>query len=455
MDYVDDGEVSNIVTMTPGWGGGGGVNSGMTIISLPSWEDRTKQTSEVMSELNTKWAEIPGIRAFMFMRSGLGRGGGGDPVQFVIGGRNYDELVQWRDLLIERARESGMFTRIDSDFNETKPSLSITVDKIRAADVGVSIQSIGRTLQAMMSESRVTTFASAGEEYDVILQAEDDQRASPDDLTNIYVRSDTSGQLIPLSNVISVENTAGPTSLRRYNRIRSITISAGLVPGAELDAALAFLENVVATELPEYAQIDYKGESLDLKSTSGGITTIFLLALLVVFLVLAAQFESFVHPLIIMTTVPLAILGALIGLLLTDSSLNIYSNIGLVILVGIASKNGILIVEFANQLRDEGLEFGQALIEACDLRLRPVLMTAISTLMGAIPLIFATGAGSESRILLGTVIFSGVLMTTITTLFVVPVVYNLIARNTGSPEAVSRILETLQKSESDLKPAVE
>lgn len=455
MEYVEVGEVDNIVTMTPGWGGGGGVNSGMTIISLPSWEDRTKQTSEVISELNRKWAEIPGIRAFMFMRSGLGRGGGGDPVQFVIGGRSYDELVQWRDLVMERARESGMFTRIDSDFNETKPSLSITVDKIRAADVGVSIQSIGRTLQAMMSESRVTTFASAGEEYDVILQAEEEQRASPDDLTNIYVRSDTSGQLIPLSNVISVENTAGPTSLRRYNRIRSITISSGLAPGVGLDSALAFLENVVATELPEYAQIDYKGESLDLKGTSGGITTIFLLALLVVFLVLAAQFESFVHPLIIMTTVPLAILGALIGLLLTDSSLNIYSNIGLVILVGIASKNGILIVEFANQLRDEGREFGQALIEACDLRLRPVLMTAISTLMGAIPLILATGAGSESRILLGTVIFSGVLMTTITTLFVVPVVYNLIARNTGSPEAVSRILETLQKSESELKPAVD
>lgn len=456
MPYVDDGEIKNIVTMTPGFGGGGsGVNSGITIITLPGWEGRPKQTSEIMSELNVKWAQIPGIRAFMFMRSGLGRGGGGDPVQFVIGGRNYDELVEWRDLVMERARDSGMFTRMDSDFNETKPSLSITVDKIRAADVGVSIQSIGRTLQAMMSESRVTTFASAGEEYDVILQAEAQQRASPDDLTNIYVRSDTSGQLIPLANVISVENTAGPTSLRRYNRIRSITISSGLAPGVGLDSALAFLENVVATELPEYAQIDYKGESLDLKGTSGGITTIFLLALLVVFLVLAAQFESFVHPLIIMTTVPLAILGALIGLLLTDSSLNIYSNIGLVILVGIASKNGILIVEFANQLRDEGLEFGQALVEACDLRLRPVLMTAISTLMGAIPLILATGAGSESRILLGTVIFSGVLMTTVTTLFVVPVVYNLIARNTGSPEAVSRILETLQKSESELKPAAE
>lgn len=455
MEYVDTGEVQNIVTMTPGWGGGGGVNSGMTIISLPSWEGRTKQTSEVMRELNGKWAQIPGVRAFMFMRSGLGRGGGGDPVQFVIGGRSYDELVQWRDLVMNRARESGLFTRIDSDFNETKPSLSITVDKVRAADLGVSIQAIGQTLQAMMSESRVTTFASAGEEYDVILQAEEEQRASPDDLTNIYVRSDTSGALIPLANVITVANTAGPTSLRRYNRIRSITISAGLAPGADLDSALTFLEDVVATELPEYAQIDYKGESLDLKTSSGGITTIFLLALLVVFLVLAAQFESFIHPLIIMTTVPLAILGALIGLLLTDNSLNIYSNIGLIILVGIASKNGILIVEFANQLRDEGMEFSKALIEACDLRLRPVLMTAISTLMGAVPLILATGAGSESRILLGTVIFSGVLMTTITTLFVVPVVYNLIARNTGSPEAVSRVLETLQKAEAPLKPAAE
>lgn len=453
LGYIDTGEVANVVTMTPGWGGGGGVNSGMTIISLPSWGDRPKETSEVMQELTSKWAKIPGINSFMFMRSGLGRGGGGQPVQFVIGGRSYEELVQWRDLVIDRANESGMFTRVESDFNETKPSLSITVDKVRAADLGVSIQSIGRTLQAMMSESRVTTFASGGEEYDVILQAEDEQRATPDDITNIYVRSDTSGELIPLSNVIQVENSAGPTSLRRYNRIRSITISAGLAPGADLDSGLKFLENVVATELPEYAQIDYKGESLDLKSSSGGITVIFALALLVVFLVLAAQFESFIHPLIIMTTVPLAILGALIGLLLTDNSLNIYSNIGLIILVGIASKNGILIVEFANQLRDEGKEFSTALVEACDLRLRPVLMTAISTLVGSIPLILATGAGSESRVLLGVVIFSGVMMTTITTLFVVPVVYNLIARNTGSPEAVSRVLESLQKQEAGFTQA--
>lgn len=454
MTMVNAGDVENIVTMTPGWGGGGGVNSGISIISLPPWETRDKATSEVMAELNQEWAKIPGIRAFMFMRSGLGRGGGGQPVQFVIGGRSYDELVQWRDQIMTQAQDSGLFTRMDSDFNETKPSLTVRVDQVRAADLGVSTQAIGQTLQAMMSESRVTTFADAGEEYDVILQAEDSQRASPDDLTNIYVRSDTSGELIPLANLIQVDNSAGPTALNRYNRIRSITLSAGLAPGVDLDTGLTYLENLVAEQLPEYAQIDYKGESLDLRASEGGLATVFLLALLVVFLVLAAQFESFIHPLVIMTTVPLAIFGALIGLLLTDNSLNIYSNIGLVILVGIASKNGILIVEFANQLRDQGKEFSAALTQACDQRLRPVLMTAFSTLMGAIPLILATGAGSESRVLLGIVIFSGVLMTTITTLFVVPVVYNLLARNTGSPEAVAQKLERMREQSSERSDAL-
>jgi multidrug efflux pump len=454
MTYVDAGQVDNVVTMTPGWGGGGGVNSGITIISLPSWDKREKSTATVMSELTSKWNQIPGIRSFMFMRSGLGRGGGGQPVQFVIGGRSYQELVQWRDLVTNRARESGMFTRLDSDFNETKPALSISVDPVRAADLGVSIQSIGQTLQAMMSESRVTTFVDGGEEYDVIMQAEDSQRATPDDLSNLYVRSETSGRMIPLANVISVNNDAGPTALNRYNRIRSITITAGLAPNADLDSALTFLEGIVADELPDYAQIDYKGESLDLRSSEGGLSLVFLLALLVVFLVLAAQFESFIHPLIIMTTVPLAIFGALLGLYLTGNSLNIYSNIGLIILVGIASKNGILIVEFANQLRDEGMEFHQAVVEACDQRFRPVLMTAISTLIGAVPLLMATDAGSESRVLLGIVIFSGVLMTTITTLFVVPVVYDLIARKTGSPEKVARMLSVLQKEKDESERAV-
>ncbi|MBU2097234.1 MAG: efflux RND transporter permease subunit, partial [Gammaproteobacteria bacterium] len=266
-------------------------------------------------------------------------------------------------------------------------------------------------------------------------------------------KGEASGELIPLSNLITVENTSAPNSLNRYMRMRAITIMAGLQPGVTLEQGLAYLEDTVRTELPEHAQIGYKGESLELKESSGGLLFIFALALLVVFLVLAAQFESFVHPLVIMTTVPLAIFGALVGLLLTGGTLNIYTNIGLIILVGIASKNGILIVEFANQLRDEGKPFREALVTACDMRLRPVLMTALATMMGAIPLIYASGAGSESQNLLGVVIFSGVLMTTLMTLFIVPVVYDLLAKNTGSPEAVARLLGTLQKKYTDASSA--
>ena len=450
------GDIKSISFMLPGFGGGSsGVSSAMSIVALPDWEVRTKSTQQVMNEMRALWSNLPGLEINMFMRSGLVRGGGGLPVQFVISGRTFEELVEWRDVLIQRGEASGMFTRMTSDYLETRPGLTITVDKTRAADLGVSIQTIGRTLQAMMSESRVTTFADRGEEYDVILQAEENQRATPDDLTNIYVRSEASGQLIPLANLITIENSSAPNALNRYMRMRSITLSAGLQPGITLEEGLSFLENVVRTELPEHAQMGYKGESLELKESSGGLALIFGMALLIVFLVLAAQFESFVHPFVIMTTVPLAIFGALVGLLLTDGTLNIYSNIGLVILVGLSAKNGILIVEFANQIRDQGVPFREALIEASVLRLRPVLMTAMATVMGAVPLMMTTGAGSESQNLLGVVIFSGVSMTALMTLFVVPVVYDLLARNTSSPQTVSRLLAALQSkyTESTSSPS--
>ena len=271
------------------------------------------------------------------------------------------------------------------------------------------------------------------------------------DLSNIYVKSDTTGQLVPLSSLITVQANADAGTLNRYNRLRAITISANLKPGYSLGEALAFLEDIVQTELPPTAQIDYKGESRELRDSESGLIFAFVLALLVVFLVLAAQFESFIHPLVIMTTVPLATFGALLGLYLTGDTLNIYSNIGLIILVGISTKNGILIVEFSNQLRDAGIEFSEALLQAAKIRLRPVLMTALSTIMGSIPLILATGAGSESRVTLGIVIFSGVSLATILTLFVVPVFYNLLARGTGSPGAVAATLEKLEQKTQALK----
>ena len=282
-----------------------------------------------------------------------------------------------------------------------------------------------------------------GEEYDVILQARDDQRASDEDLTNIHVRSEGSGELVPLANLIEVEERAGPGTLNRYNRLRSVTLSASLAPGAALGEALDFLERVVRESFPESAQIDYEGESLEYKEATGSLAFTFGLALLIVFLVLAAQFESFIHPLVILVTVPLAVGGGLLGLYLTDSTLNIYSQIGIVMLLGIAAKNGVLIVEFVNQLRDAGRSFEDAIVEASGIRLRPVTMTTISTVMGSIPLILAAGAGAESRTVLGIVVFSGVTLATLLTLFVVPSFYALLAKRTGSPQTVARRLAKL------------
>jgi multidrug efflux pump len=443
MDYVEQGEVRDVVLMVPGFMSSGGANNGMMIIHMVPPSERDRATADVARELTGKWAQIPTMRAFAFSRSGLSRGGGGQPVQFVIGGPNYDELARWRDIILERAASYPGLRRVDSDLKETQPQIDVRIDKNRAASLGVSVQNIGRTLAAMMSEQRVTTYVEDGEEYDVIMQAHPDQRATEEDLANLYVRSETSGQLIPLSNLIYLERSGGAGSLSRYNRLRSVTISADVAPGYSLGDALEFLETVVREELPEFAQIDYKGESLEYVEASGSLFFTFGLALLIVFLVLAAQFESFVHPFVILLTVPLAIAGGLLGLYVTGNTLNIYSQIGIIMLVGIAAKNGVLIVEFINQLRDAGRDFEEAIIEAAGIRLRPVIMTTISTVMGSIPLIAATGAGQESRMVLGIVIFSGVSVATFLTLFIVPAFYRLLAKRSGSPEAVTRELEEL------------
>jgi multidrug efflux pump len=270
-------------------------------------------------------------------------------------------------------------------------------------------------------------------------------------LSNIYVRPNRRGlgpsALVPLSNLIFTEDTGGSSSLNRYNRLRSITISATPAPGYALGDALEFLEDIVRTELPESARIDYKGESLEYRESAGATYFTFGIALLVVFLVLAAQFESFIHPLIIMVTVPLALAGGLFGLSLTGKTLNIYSQIGVVMLIGVSAKNGVLIVEFINQLRDEGIEFTKAIIDGARIRFRPVVMTTVSTLMGSVPLMLATGPGSESRSTLGIVMFWGVGIAAVFTLFVVPVFYNLFARSTGTPDAVAKKLETLSAGE--------
>jgi len=445
LKLAEQGEMTRVLTRIPGWGGSA-PNSGILIGTMAPWRERSMTTQQAIDQITAAWSDIPSVQAFAFIRSGLSRGGGDRPVQFVIGGPNYDTLAEWRDIIIERAERYPGLARMDSDYKETQPQLVVRIDKNRAAALGVTVQNIGRTLGTMMSEQRVTTFVNDGEEYDVILEAREDQRASAQDLRNIYVRSDVSGELIPLSNLIYLEEVAGAAQLNRYNRLRTITLTANLNPGYALGDALTFLENTVAEELPETAQIDYQGESLEYKEASGSLYFTFGIALLIVFLVLAAQFESFIHPFVILLAVPMALAGALLGLYVTGETLNIYSQIGIIMLIGIASKNGVLIVEFINQLRDSGRDFEAAILEAAGIRLRPVMMTTLSTVMGSIPLILATGAGSESRSVLGVVIFAGVSLATLLTLFIVPAFYKLLARRTGSPRAVARMLESLTGS---------
>ncbi|WP_226684300.1 efflux RND transporter permease subunit [Shewanella indica] len=440
MPLVDSGEVKRLLIRAPrGWGGSANFSNGMAIIVLNDWGQR-RPAKEIINDIRARLADLAGVRAFPVMRQAFGRGVG-KPVQFVIGGPSYEELARWRDIMLEKAAENPNLVGLDHDYKETKPQLRVVIDKDRAADLGVSIAHIGRTLESMLGSRLVTTFMRDGEEYDVIIEGNRESQNTASDMQNIYVRSDRSKQLIPLSNLVSIEEFADASQLNRYNRMRAITLEASLAEGYSLGEALDYLNDLAHTYLPAEALISYKGQSLDYQESGSSIYFVFLLALGIVFLVLAAQFESYIHPMVIMLTVPLATVGALVGLLLTGQSLNIYSQIGIIMLVGLAAKNGILIVEFANQLRDKGLEFDAAILQAANQRLRPILMTGITTAAGAVPLVLAQGAGAETRFVIGVVVLSGILLATVFTLLVIPVAYSLFARRSSSPEAVAQQLE--------------
>ena len=437
LPYVESKELSRVLVRVPGWGGQGGV----AIVGMPDWDERKRSTWEVMGEISGKMQGITDIRAFAIMRRGIGGGGNSRPIEFVLQGNDYDELVDWRDRILERARENKGLVRLDHDYKETFPQFLVSIDKTKAADLGVSVSAIGQTLETMLGQRRVTTFIDRGEEYDVILKGTKSDFAAPNNIADIYVKSRTA-ELVPLDSLISIKEEATASRLNRYNRMRAITITANLAGDYTLAEALEFLNRVAAEENDIDGAVDYKGESQLFYEGASAMTYVFILALTVTFLVLAAQFESFVHPLVIMLTVPLGLVGAMYGLFLTDSTLNIYSQIGIVMLIGLSAKNGILIVEFANQLRDKGLPFEQAVIDAAAQRLRPIIMTSLTTVMSSIPLVLASGPGSESRMVIGIVIFAGVSVATILTLFVIPTAYTLLARNTRSPEVTAKQLAT-------------
>lgn len=446
LEYVENGELDVVMVRVPGFGGTG-FNSGIAIGVLAPWSERERNGLEIVGEVNRRLGELTGVRAFAGMRSPLG-GGGGDDVSFVLTGDDYDLINAAAERMITASRSNPGLLRVRSDFEPTAPRLVVDVLEERAASLGVSVQSIGRALESQLGGRRVGVFVDGGESYEVIIQNAREDRASPDDLSNIFVRSDATNALIPLSNLVSLNETGEASSLPRVNRMRAITLTATLNEGYTLGEAVNWFTETAQTELGPRVGSQLLGDSAELERARNAALFAFGMALLIVFLVLAAQFESLINPFVIMLTVPLAIAGGLYGLFMTGSTLNLYSQIGLIILIGLAAKNGILIVEFANQLRASGASIRDAVLEAADTRFRPIVMTGLSTSIGALPLAFASGAGAESRMTIGVVIFAGVLIATLFTLLIVPVFYGLLARFTQTPGWIEREIER-QRAEHD------
>ena len=454
VDEVENGPLMRFLLRLPGGGGGtGGVDSARFIVLLDPWDARDETQEEIGARLGERLAELPGVRTMIFPSASLGIRGDGRPVELVIGGPDYDRLEEWRDIVLATIETMPELSNADSNYQERKPRMTVRVDRDRAAALGVSLGEIGRTLETMLGSRVVTTYVDRGREYNVILQGEDADRASPDDLTNLYVRSSHTGQLVPLANLVTLTEDAGPDLLSRFDRMRAITVEAALVDGVSLGEGVRKLGERARAALPAGARLSWDGESREFLESGGSLYATFGLALVIVFLVLAAQFESFTDPVVIMATVPLALTGALLGLWLLGGTINVFSQIGAVLLIGLAAKNGVLIVEFANQLRDRGEAFELALVDAACIRLRPIVMTSAATTFGALPLLLGSGAGAESRQPIGLVIVSGVVVSAVLTLFVVPALYSVLARNTKAPQHVARAIAKLRTADTVQQPA--
>ncbi|MFZ5719601.1 MAG: efflux RND transporter permease subunit [Pseudomonadota bacterium] len=443
--HIDEGTVERFVFAMPRFGNNSFNTGGGNVILS---EDTKTTAPELAAELNRELSRITSVRAIVSPEGGLqrgGPGGGGTNLELIATGTDYPEIDRWIQPILAAATANPGLARPRLDYEPTSPRVVVNIDREKAAALGVSSQAVGRALETMFGSRRATTYIKNGQEYDVLLQTERDRRQNEQDLRQLYVRAG-SGELVPLASLVTTTVRGDTPDRSRVDRLRSITLRAQLNPGYSMGEAIEFLQAEAAKQ-PGAVTIKWGGGARDYLEASGSVGLAFGMALLLVFLVLAAQFESWVHPGVIMLTVPVAALGGLFGLLVADSSINTYSQIGLIILIGIAAKNGILIVEFANQLRDEGLSVREAVIESASLRLRPIIMTSISAAAGAIPLIVWGGAGGEARRTIGVTIFSGAIFATMVTLFIVPVFYNMLARFTKSPMATARRIEAFEETE--------
>jgi multidrug efflux pump len=409
-----------------GFGGPGRVTNGFVFLNLKDRHDRERSQQDIVASLFPRTFSIPGVLAFLVNPPSLGGRFSSSPVEYVLQADTYGELAKATGTMMQKAGELGYFVNLDSDLRMNKPQLDITIDRDRAAGLGVSVADIGGTLETLLGGRVVSDFKRGSKQYDVIVQMRADARATPDIIRELYVRG--TGGLVQLANVVQVRETVAPKELNHTNRIRSATISANLAPGHSLGEALTDLDNIRNEFLDPGVRREFSGQSREFKESGRKLYVLFLMSIVFIFLVLAAQFESFIHPLTILLAVPLAVVGALLALFFTHQSLNIYSQIGLIMLVGLVTKNSILIVEFANQLRDRGMETLEAVAEAARIRLRPILMTSLATIFGVLPIALGLGAGGEARAPLGIAVVGGMLFSTFLTLVLVPVAYRMLAR---------------------------
>jgi multidrug efflux pump len=404
------------------------VADGNAILRLKPWEERTRRQQQITDELRPKFAQIPGVIAFPVNPPSLGQSPRSTPIEYVIMSQvPYVELARTTEQFIAEMRKYPGVQNLQMDLRLNTPEVRVAVNRDKLADLAINVDTVGRTLETLLGGRQVTRFKKDGEQYDVIVWAGDRDRASPSDISDMYVRG-RNGEMVQLANLVDVREGVSPASLNHFNRLRSVKVTGTLAPGYTIQDALKAMDATAKTLLPPTAQTDLDGQSREFRASGKEIYFTFVLALLFIYLVLSAQFESFVHPFVIMLSVPLSMTGALFTLWLTGGTLNIYSQVGLITLIGLITKHGILIVEFTNQLRDKGQDMMTAVQEAAVLRLRPILMTTGAMVLGALPLALAHGAGAESRIQIGWVIVGGMSFGTLLTLFVVPTAYTLLAR---------------------------
>lgn len=423
-----------------GFGGPGRVTDGFLFLGLKPRGERQKSQQQIVQELFPQLFSIPGVLAFVINPPSIGGRFSSSPVEYVLQAESYDELNQGIGIMMGEAQKLGYLINLDTDLRLNKPQLDISIDRERAAGLGASVTDIGTALETFLGGRAVTHFKRGTKQYDVILQMRPSARATPDAIRDIYIRG--TGGLVQLANVVRIEETLAPKELNHYNRVRSATIKANILPGATLGQALDDLDRIATEKLPPGFKREFAGQSLEFKTSSSSLYFMFVLAVVFIFLVLAAQFESYIHPMTILFSVPLAVFGALLTLFLFGQSLNIFSQIGLIMLIGLVTKNSILIVEFSNQLRARGRSVLDAVIEAATIRLRPILMTSFSTIFGVLPIAIGFGAGAESRRPLGMAVVGGVFFSTFLTLILVPVVYTLLARLTKATKTEEDVEDT-------------